>query len=190
MQKSNGSNTSTISVVFNNSDTPDNPNSDLVLALSGTLNFPGGSFTQTAGAINLAGGAIGAGNNGTLAIAGGLLEGTGDVFANFINGGVVSPGGDGTVGMLHIHGNYTQTTSGALDIDLSSATSFDQLVIDGAAALAGALNVNLLNGFMPSHGQSFAIMTFASHSGNFTSIAAGFGDTFSSDGHTMNLVAS
>ncbi len=190
LQKSNGSNTSTISVVFNNSDTPDNPNSDLVLALSGTLNFPGGSFTQTAGAINLAGGAIGAGNNGTLAIAGGLLEGTGDVFANFINGGVVSPGGDGTVGMLHIHGNYTQTTSGALDIDLSSATSFDQLVIDGAAALAGALNVNLLNGFMPSHGQSFAIMTFASHSGNFTSIAAGFGDTFSSDGHTMNLVAS
>ena len=188
LQKSSGNNTSTISVVFSNSDTPGNPNSDLVLAGSGRLDFTG-SFTQTAGAINLAGGAVGAGNNGTLAIAGGLLEGAGDVFANFVNGGVVSPGGDGAVGTLHIHGSYTQTTSGVLDIDLGGATSFDTLVIDGAANLAGALHVNLINGFTPSHGESFAILTFASHAGNFTSISMGFTDAFP-DNMDMNLVAS
>ncbi len=187
LQKSSGSNTSTVSVVFNNSDTPGNPNSDLVLASSGTLNFPGGSFTQTAGAVNLAGGSVA---GGTLLIQGGLLEGVGTVAANVDNFGVVSPGGDGAVGVLTINGNYTQEASGALDIDIGSATSFDQLVVTGTASLGGTLNVNLLNGFMPSHGENFAIMMFASHAGNFASITAGFSDTFSSDGHTMNLVAS
>ncbi len=190
LQKSGGSGASTVSVVFNNSDTPDNPNSDLVLALSGRINFTG-DFSQTAGAIDLAGGAIGTVGNGTLAISGGVLEGTGEVFANFVNdGGVVSPGGDGAVGTLIIHGNYTQTDAGTLDIDLGGATSFDVLAVDGVATLGGALNVNLINGFTPSRGQSFAILTFASHRGNFTSISAGFGDSFAPDDKSMNLVAS
>ena len=188
LQKSAGNNTSTISVVFNNSDTPANPNSDLVLARHGRLDLT--NFSQTAGAINLAGGAVGAGNNGTLAIAGGLLEGTGEVFANFVNGGTVSPGGDGAIGTLTIHGNYTQTSSGTLNIDLASASSFDRLLIDVAASLAGALHVNLINGFMPSHNQTFTIMTFGSHTGNFTSVTTGFGDTFAPDDKSMNLVAS
>ena len=37
----------------------------------------------------------------------------------------------------------------------------------GTAALAGALNVALVNGFMPALGASFTILTFGARSGDF-----------------------
>jgi hypothetical protein len=121
LQKSAGNNSSTINVVFMNSDTLANPNSDLVLALHGIINFPGGAFTQTAGATNLAGGSVA---GGTLLIQGGLLEGVGTVDANVDNFGVVSPGGEGAVGTLTITGNYTQEASGALSDSCAKSATF------------------------------------------------------------------
>jgi autotransporter-associated beta strand protein len=58
-----------------------------------------------------------------------------------------------------------------LRIDLGgllAGEEFDQLNISGAAGLGGALAVNLVEGFLPSPGQSFTILTADAVEGMFT----------------------
>ena len=55
-----------------------------------------------------------------------MLEGTGVVNANVTNAGQVIPGGTGAAGILTINGNYTQTATGALDIDIGGTTAGSQ----------------------------------------------------------------
>jgi fibronectin-binding autotransporter adhesin len=45
---------------------------------------------------------------------------------------------------------------------------YDSVDVTGAATLAGILDVDLINGFQPNVGQTFTVMTFASHTGDFT----------------------
>jgi len=89
----------------------------------------------------------------------------------FKNAGEVNPGV--AAGILDITGDYLQTATGRLNIDiggLAAGTEFDQLKMTGRTTLSGTLNIRLINGFVPSLGNSFEIMTFGSRSGNFTSI--------------------
>jgi outer membrane autotransporter protein len=105
-------------------------------------------------------------------IQAGLLSGPGTVNGNVSNAGQVNPGGVGAAGLLTINGNYTQTSTGGLSIDLggTQAGKYDQLVVTGTATLAGTLNVNLIGGFIPSKGEDFHIMAFASESGTFSQV--------------------
>jgi virginiamycin B lyase len=117
-----------------------------------------------------------------ISIQGGALSGTGTINADVTNGGgQVIPGGAGASGTLTINGNYTQTSTGALDIDIggtTAGTQFDQLAISGSATLGGTMNISLINAFQPTFGNSFQVLTFGSPSGNFstyngTSLASG-----------------
>ena len=92
------------------------------------------------------------------------------------SGGHVAPGEvdpffQSPIGQIQISGNYTQGAGGSLDIDLGGSatpgTSYDQLVVTGAASLAGTLNVDLVNGFAPSMSDTFQVLTFASRTGDF-----------------------
>jgi hypothetical protein len=155
-----GSATTTIISVFNNSGTVD--------IQSGSLAFTV-AYTQTAGETKLNGGALS--SSTTLTLQGGKLTGTGTVTANVSNAALVSPGA--SPGQLTISGSYTQTSVGALNVEiggLTAETEFDRLAISGSATLSGTLNVSLINGFLPNPGDSFQIMTFASRSGSFTTI--------------------
>jgi hypothetical protein len=81
----------------------------------------------------LHGGTLGA---STVFINGGALVGTGTVNANVVNGGLVSPGGTGSAGLLTIQGDYAQTADGVLNIEIGGyhpGSDFDQLAITGAA---------------------------------------------------------
>jgi hypothetical protein len=83
-------------------------------------------------------------------------------FGNFRPG--ISPG------ILTIDGNYVQDAPATLEIEiggLTPGTQHDQVVVTLAATLGGTLNVTLINGFVPSVGNSFTIMTYASHTGDF-----------------------
>ena len=61
------------------------------------------------------------------------LSGTGSISGAVTNSGIVAPGlGIGTLRTKH---NYAQDSIGSLQIDLASGSSFDRLVVDGAAAL-------------------------------------------------------
>jgi hypothetical protein len=75
------------------------------------------------------------------------------------------------LGAVIIDGNYTQTSPGILNLRIGGTTAgnngYDQLNITGSAALAGTLNVSLINGFSPSSGDVYQIVTFASESGDF-----------------------
>lgn len=96
---------------------------------------------------------------GSLNLAGGRLEGVGNIVLNgaLTNGGIMAPGN--ATGLLSItNGNYVQSATGVLAIDLGgiSAGQFDRIEVHRAnAALAGGLQVSLVDGFLPRVGNSF-----------------------------------
>ena len=101
---------------------------------------------------------------------GGALSGSGSVVANVDNtAGQVDPGAAETAGVIAITGTYTQGASGALNIDIGGTRSgqFDRLTVSGPVTLDGTLNVGLINGFTPSIGEEFVIVTSSGVSGTF-----------------------
>jgi hypothetical protein len=135
-----------------------------------------GRYTQTAGSITLSGGTLTASSGGATAIVdlqAGILAGSGTLHANLISAGQVNPGGTGAAGSLTIFGNYTQTTSGTLNIELgglSAGSQYDRLSVSGTVQLDGTLNIGLINSFVPSVGDSFQVLLFGARSGAFASI--------------------
>lgn len=89
-----------------------------------------------------------------------------------INAAKIDIGGANIAGLPEIARTYTQTTDGLINIDIGGInnTAFDLLEASNAATLAGALRVQLIQGFVPSVDQSFLIMIFASRTGEFDTI--------------------
>ncbi len=161
-------------------------NSGTVTVDSGTLSFPGsGTFTQVAGNTVLNGGNIFA--SSPFQLQGGMLTGTGMVTAAVFNsGGTVSPGA--SPGIMVISGNYTQS-AGGLNIELGGTavgTGHDQLQVTGTASLGGALNVSLINGFLPATGNGFTILTAPIVSGTFTNTPGN--KVTLTDGSTLDVI--
>jgi len=77
--------------------------------------------------------------------------------------GILAPGGNGAVGSSTITGNYVQSGSAALALDLPSATfgSYDTMKVSGTANLGGDLLVNL-GGFTPASTNLFQLLTASS----------------------------
>jgi hypothetical protein len=63
---------------------------------------------------------------------------------------------------------------------LTAGTQHDRLAITGAATLDGTVNASLINGFVPTPGQTFQFLTYASRTGVFATI----NDTDPDDGIT------
>jgi hypothetical protein len=83
------------------------------------------------------------------------------------------PGGAlGAPGVLTVVGNYTQTQFANLMIQIAgvSAGEFSVLNVLGTANLNGFLDPSLLNGFVPTIGQTFTFMNYASFTGSFSHI--------------------
>ena len=100
--------------------------------------------------------------NGASALAQGSFTG------NVLNQGTL--GFFGAPSVITITGNYTQSSGGALDVDLGgkSLAGYDQLQVSGMATLAGTLNVDLLSSFTISPLEEFQIVTYGTVSGTFT----------------------
>jgi fibronectin-binding autotransporter adhesin len=152
------------------------------------------SFVQDGGSVQFASGGglaidteydVGAGNTlnlagGTLTVPqlvllqGGTVNGPGTINGNVSNAGQFNPGVTGAAGLLSINGNYTQTETGVLNIQIGGTNpgaDYDQLSITGMATLGGTLNVSLINGFVPTSGATFQILTFGSWDGStFTTL--------------------
>ena len=139
---------------------------------AGTLSIAG-TFTQ-AGTVEVAEGAVlrrngGFTSSGRLSGGGTIDVGTGSV----INTGTVAPctrSGD-TTGTLSIAGNYTQATTGRLEIEVAStaAGDFDALAVNGAATITGsaALRAQLAEGVVLQAGDRVRFMGFALRGGFF-----------------------
>jgi hypothetical protein len=137
-----------------------------------TLQGTGTLLTGTISILNTAA-------NNTFNFAGGTLSATNINIPLINNGGVLRPDqltfsgtGDltsivsGLIGTTTFSGtnSYVQTSIGMLAIDIAAAGLNDFIDIGagtpiGTASLAGAIAINLLNGFNPSIGASFDILT-------------------------------
>jgi hypothetical protein len=132
---------------------------------------------QNAGLTLLDGGNLAA-QGQPVQISGGSLVGFGSISVanvqNVINSSSISPGLP--TGELDIAGNYQQTATGVLNIDIggySGGTNFDLITVaagggGGNAALNGTLNVSLTNGFSPTNGATFTFLKAGSRAGSFT----------------------
>ena len=105
----------------------------------------------------------------------GTLKGSGQIAGSFTNSGILSPGN--SPGKFSVVGNYTATATAVHQIEIAASNLYDTISIakdasapGGAAVLNGTLNVSLLNGFAPSSGDSYKIMTYTSATGNFTNV--------------------
>jgi hypothetical protein len=75
-------------------------------------------------------------------------------------------------GSLAINGGYTLSGSPQLKLVLGGinpGTQFSREIFAGSTTMGGILSVTLANGFSPTNGQSFAIATYASSTGQFSS---------------------
>lgn len=149
-----------------------------------TLNVQNGVQLTTFSGINIESNGIVALNGGTLdalfvEIFGGTLRGTGLVTtgSGSIPGqvesrsGTVSPGNG--IGTLTIEGRFANADASTLAIELgglNAGSQYDQLVVNGGAALDGTLSVSLV-GFTPLAGDAFTILTAESLGGEFSTLS-------------------
>lgn len=142
-------------------------NAGEIEVIAGTLTFLSGITTGAGTSIDLGDGTFTAGDTLTLE-SGASLVGSGILSSDLINGGEVSPGT--SPGLITIEGDYTQTAGGILTIELggtTAGTEHDQVAITGSAGLNGILDVSIYLDFEPSVGDSFIILSYASHTGTF-----------------------
>jgi hypothetical protein len=84
-----------------------------------------------------------------------------------------SPGDPlGLPGVLTVSGNYMQTPSATLAVQIGGTDpdQFSVLNVVGNANLNGSLDPELVNGFVPAIGQSFTILGYGPVTGSFSRI--------------------
>ncbi len=137
-----------------------------VLSGTGSLDVIGGGTVTLAGSNTYSGGTNL--NGGTLVVANSNALGTGSV----VNGGILSINGPMTV---NIGGNYTQSSSGILQLGMggTAAGTWDVLNVSGAASLNGTLWLVSDNGFhLHIHGtEDFEILSAGSVGATFTTFS-------------------
>ncbi|MHC5112112.1 MAG: hypothetical protein ACYTHJ_19800, partial [Planctomycetota bacterium] len=118
-------------------------------------------------------------SGGTLVASMGLsvtngLSGFGTVESDLTNNSSITVGAP--TGILNVVGNYVQSASGVLNIELGGpdpGTGFDQINQSGivtSASLDGTLNLNLTGGYIPPPGSTFEILTTNARAGNFATV--------------------
>ena len=112
------------------------------------------------------------------------------ISGGFTNSGTLRIAGAGGVGSLQISGGYTQTATGALEIDLAGSTpgsGHDALTVFGATVLAGTLGVNAVVPFSPTTGQQFSVINSSTPAGTFVGPVLGYSVNYGPTG--VRLIA-
>jgi hypothetical protein len=157
------------------------------------LNLGGNTATKTGGGTMLV-------NNdlphlaisGSVDVQGGTLGGGGRVGGSLSSsGGTVAPGEGESTGLLVVNGNYSQDGSSSLEIKiggLESKFDYDVLAVLGGADLAGTLAVSLIDGFTPTAGQQFTVLTSSGITNNGLSLSGPDASMFSMDVGALNVI--
>ena len=132
-----------------------------------------GAFEQADGATTLEAATSSITATGSqVLVTGGDLLGVGTIGPSaVVSDGTLAPGlSPGTLGVA---GPYQQSAGGTLSIEIGGTgpgTGFDVLAITGAATLGGTLQIDTIDGFSPTPGDSFRILTAPSLTGTFASV--------------------
>ena len=152
--------------------------------LSGTLKWFNGAMD----------GKLTVGTNGAL-----VMMNSGTMSGSITNLGQITfnPSGTnvgvtGTFAALSVGGNYTQSSTAALDMGIGGRVTdhFDQLDVTGKANLSGLLLVHLFNGFPPASGDSFQLLSYGSRSGSFspTALPGGMSLTYTATAANLGVI--
>ena len=117
-------------------------------------------------------------NTGQIDLQDGAAVAISNSFSNtgFTNSGTITLGPAAT---MNIHGPFTQ--SGVLDIQLGGTPAsgqFGSLTATGAATLGGTLQVSVVNGYSPTPGDGFTVVSYPSSTGAFSSFSLPTGQPF------------
>ena len=153
-----------------------------VFSNAGTINIDAdglalrGGYLQTGGFTKLgtsitAPANITAGGSG-MQINGGTLGGSGTITGNLgIGAGILSPGF--SPGSITVTGNLTLAPTSTTTIELGGLTpgsGYDVINVNGAANLAGTLNVASYAGYVAGAGTTYNFLNYGSTSGSFSSV--------------------
>ena len=101
---------------------------------------------------------------GSVNVVAGDIRGNGELGgpgATFTNSGVLLPGG--SPGLIDISGVYIQSPDGIYVCELGGQDpgpgGYDQVRVSGSATLDGLLELQLVDGFVPAAGDTFAVLT-------------------------------
>jgi autotransporter-associated beta strand protein len=132
------------------------------LILSGTNTYTGN--TNVRGGVLEVDGSI---MSNTFVNRGATLAGIGTINGNVSNNGMVSPGSAGAPGVLTVVHNYTQAQYATLMIQIAGASAGQVSLLDvlGTANLSGQLDPVLLNGFVPTIGETFTFLNYGAVNG-------------------------
>jgi hypothetical protein len=145
-------------------------------SIVGDVDIQNQSVTVTGGSGNafgrLTGGTINI-ENGDLTFGGGNTFLGDNIIVNGAAGAVTNTDPLMIAAPLTISGNFSQTSSGALDLDFAglSPSEYGSLSMSGDATLDGELNADMIDGFQFMAGETFDILNFASLSGDFAGFA-------------------
>jgi hypothetical protein len=151
-----------------------------------------GSLLINGSSLRLTGGAEGSGNfsiqeNKTLELGGNIYNLSSPV-ANMGTLKILD-----TCTSVNLNSSYTQQNTGTLEFDIGGLSDFTQLEVTGNTILNGELKINILDGYNPSSGDTFEIMTCGSRTGEFASISSNtdgitFEPTYTDTGLTLKAV--
>jgi hypothetical protein len=166
-------------------------NGTVTLSLTGNDLAVNGSFTNSIGIFDANTQAVTVNALTTLAAGTRYLASSGNQsFADlFINSGTLTLGIGGT---FAVTGDYTQASGATLEVVLGGTPAsgqFSQMSVGGTATLNGTLKVTLANGYTPTTGDTFQIMTYGARSGDFTTGPAGFTRNYDDVNGILTLVA-
>jgi hypothetical protein len=150
-------------------------NSGMVNVQSNSITFNHGYF-QTSGSTTVAAGAsMGLASSGAW-IGGGTLSGNGLVDGPLTNSATVKPGSSpGVLNFNYFANAYSQSPGGVLAIEIGGTapgTQYGQLAVGngGTASLNGTLKLTMINGFAPTLGEAFSVVSCGARSGSFAAI--------------------
>jgi hypothetical protein len=133
----------------------------------------GASFTVTSGNFTIASSGTASLDGAMLNVPAGIITNNGFFFGgnsatvtgSLTNAGTLSVNTDQ---ILHISGNFTQTSAGNYDPSITSPTDFGVLDVSGTATLDGTLFI--VPSYTPATGDTWKLLTYTSHSGQFATV--------------------
>ncbi len=143
----------------------------LALGADGTIAASSGVDLGTAGILDLTAKSSGFAFGASQTLSGaGTINLASDQTLDFA--GTLAPGN--SPGIITVDGNLVLNSAAVIAMELAGAggvagTDFDQILVTGDLTLGGTLQLTLLNGYLPSIGQTFQLFDAANISGIFAS---------------------
>ena len=170
-----------LSAPLNNSGTIHLTNSQIEMYNDGTTNYTGGLINQAGGLIEFLGNGVigGYGGYDYVANQGRIIDDSSGSGYTLFDTDNATNSGTITVqkGQLFLVNPWTLLPAGSLNVVLNSATNYGNIFfashsgpVGASAVLAGTFNATLNNGYVPTNGTTFNVLTYGSLTGSFSSL--------------------